>query len=107
MAQHHDLQLPELDRTQPEGDELQDALKDDVTERDERRLRPEGPGSTAILCSRARSVQPLYHGGAQRTELMTPQAAPFVEAALAHLGFTRRPASAGWLRKRVLVEPAA
>ena len=35
VAQHHDLQFPELDRTEPQGDELQDALKDNIAERDE------------------------------------------------------------------------
>jgi hypothetical protein len=40
VAQHHDLQLPELDRTAPERDELQDALKDDIAERDSTARQP-------------------------------------------------------------------
>ena len=54
VAQHHDFQFPELDRTEPESDELQDALKDNIAERDEHDApTARSFGSTPILCSSA------------------------------------------------------
>jgi hypothetical protein len=63
VAQHLDLQLPELDRTEPEGDELQDALKDDIAKRDEHDASDPKVLRRRRFYSRARSVHLLKDDG--------------------------------------------
>jgi hypothetical protein len=73
VAQHHDLQLPELDRMEPEGHEVQDALKDDRAERDEHDASdPKVLGQRRFYGYGARGVHLPNDGGPRRTELMHP-----------------------------------